>query len=488
MTQEQYPQNLVTLSEDELRRYAQVRRPKIHANDLQKTEYQLAEELRGAAQGKKFKIITYGCQMNEHDTETMAGLLQAMGYAETLSDEEADLILFNTCAVRENAENKVFGEIGRLRPLKHQNPELLLGLCGCMAQEQVVQAKVLKTYPWIDLVFGTHNLHRLPELVMQALHSQDPVLEVWDKADAMYEHLPKSRKTGVRAWVNIQYGCNRFCTYCIVPYTRGRERSRTLEGVVAEVRELVEQGFREVTLLGQNVNDYGLDIGGLDFADLLRAVGNVEGLNRVRFTTSNPWNFSDRLIAAIAETGTVCEHIHLPVQSGSNAVLEKMNRGYTSEYYLELVERIRRAIPQVALTTDIIVGFPGETEADFAATLDLVRAVEYESAYTFIYSARTGTPATDFPDTTEMAEKKDRLNRLAELQNQISRTKSDHYLQKTLDVLIEGVSKTNEAILSGRTRTNKIVLVDGPGEWIGQEFPVRITDGNTWTLRGSRIR
>ncbi len=488
MTELQHPKNLVTLSEAELRTWAQVRRPKIDMSDLANAEYQLTEELRNVAVGKKFKMITYGCQMNEHDTETMAGLLIAMGYEETTIDTEADLILFNTCAVRENAENKVFGEIGRLRPLKYQNPELLLGLCGCMAQEQVVQEKVLKTYPWIDLVFGTHNIHRLPELVMQAIHSQETVLEVWDKSDAIYEHMPKSRKEGVRAWVNIQYGCNKFCTYCIVPYTRGSEHSRTLESIVDEVKALVQQGFQEITVLGQNVNDYGLDIGGVDFADLLRAVGRVDGVVRVRFMTSNPWNFTDRLIAAIAETDAVCEHIHLPVQSGSNHILAQMNRGYTREFYLQLVERIRRAMPNVALTTDVIVGFPTETEADFAETLTLLREVEFDSAYTFIYSARVGTPAAKLDDPILMAVKKDRLQRLAEVQNEISRRISDAYLHHVVDVLIEGVSKTNDNILSGRTRTNKIVLVNGSKEWIGQEFPVEITSGNTWTLWGNRVQ
>ena len=488
MTELQHPKNLVTLSEAELRTWAQVRRPKIDVSDLVNAEYQLNEELRNVAVGKKFKMITYGCQMNEHDTESMAGLLIAMGYEETTIDTEADLILFNTCAVRENAENKVFGEIGRLRPLKYQNPELLLGLCGCMAQEQVVQAKVLKTYPWIDLVFGTHNIHRLPELVMQAIHSQETVLEVWDKADAIYEHMPKSRKEGVRAWVNIQYGCNKFCTYCIVPYTRGREHSRTLESIVDEVKALAQQGFQEITVLGQNVNDYGLDIGGVDFADLLRAVGRVDGIARVRFMTSNPWNFTDRLIAAIAQTDAVCEHIHLPVQSGSNHILAQMNRGYTREFYLQLVERIRREIPNVGLTTDVIVGFPTETEADFEETLTLLREVEFDSAYTFIYSARAGTPAARLDDPILMAVKKDRLQRLAVVQNEISRRISDTYLHRVVDVLIEGVSKTNDNILSGRTRTNKIVLVDGSKEWIGQEFPVEITSGNTWTLWGNRVR
>ncbi len=481
------PKNLATLTEAELRLYAQARRPKISAGNVSRTEYQVADEWRDVAHGKRYRIITYGCQMNEHDTEALAGLLKAMGYEETAVNEEADLILFNTCAVRENPENKVFGEIGRLRPLKRRNPELLLGLCGCMAQEKVVQAKVQTTYPWIDLVFGTHNIHRLPDLVMQAVHSQETVLEVWDKSDTIYEHMPKVRKAGVRAWVNIQYGCNKFCTYCVVPHTRGRERSRSKASIVEEVRELVEEGFAEVTLLGQNVNDYGLDLSDVDFADLLYAVGRVDGIKRVRFTTSNPWNFTDRLIAAIAETDTVCEHIHLPVQAGSNRVLAKMNRGYTREYYLQLVARIRAAIPNVALTTDLIVGFPTETEADFLKTLSLVRDLEYDSAYTFIYSPRTGTPAAKLLDPLEEAVKKERLNRLVEVQNVISRRISDRYLGSVERVLVEGTSKTNDRLLSGRTRSNKIVLVEGAKAWIGEEFPVRITDGNTWTLRGERL-
>ncbi|WP_245926247.1 tRNA (N6-isopentenyl adenosine(37)-C2)-methylthiotransferase MiaB [Sulfoacidibacillus thermotolerans] len=465
----------------------QVKRPVIEKTDLRALTDAVRPDLVGAYKGKRYMIRTYGCQMNEHDTEVMAGLLEILGYDSTEDEELADLILFNTCAVRENAENKVFGEVGRIRPLKYRNPELLIGVCGCMPQEKAVQAKIRETYPWIDLVFGTHNLHRLPELVEQAYASQETVMEVWDKAQFMLDDLPKVRKEGVRAWVNIQYGCNKFCTYCIVPYTRGRERSRTLTSIVDEVKGLVASGFKEITVLGQNVNDYGIDLGNADFADLLRAIGRVEGIERVRFTTSNPWNFTDRVIAAIAETETVCEHIHLPVQSGSNAVLRKMNRGYTREYYLQLVKKIRAAIPNVALTTDIIVGFPTETEEDFLQTLQLIEEVSYDSAYTFIYSPRTGTPAARLEDPVPLEVKKERLNRLMELQNKISRLHNEQLIGKTLEVLIEGVSKTNPNVLSGRTRTNKIVLLDAPKEAIHQTVFTRIDAAQTWTLRGTLV-
>ncbi len=461
-----------------------VGRPLIEKSDPFAIASSVRDDLVGAFAGKRYLIRTYGCQMNEHDTEVMAGLLQVMGYSPAHDEMDADLILFNTCAIRENAENKVFGEVGRVRPLKHRNPELLIGLCGCMAQEKAVQAKVAKTYPWIDLVFGTHNLHRLPELIDMARASQDTVMEVWDKAQYLIDDLPKARKEGVRAWVNIQYGCNKFCTYCVVPYTRGRERSRTLSSILEEVRALGQTGFREVTVLGQNVNDYGIDLGGPDFADLLRAVGRVDGIERVRFMTSNPWNFTDRVIAAIAETPTVCEHIHLPVQSGSDAVLRRMNRGYTKAYYWQLVQKIRAAIPGVALSTDIIVGFPTETERDFADTLELVRDAQFDVAYTFIYSPRQGTPAARFEDPITPEQKKDRLNRLMDLQNGISRTYNERLVGQTVEVLVEGVSRTNENVLAGRTRTNKIVLLKAPKTIVHQTVSVTIESAQTWTLRG----
>ncbi|MCL6574650.1 tRNA (N6-isopentenyl adenosine(37)-C2)-methylthiotransferase MiaB [Kyrpidia sp.] len=451
----------------------------------QRVDYRaMAQAVPAVGVGKRYWIRTYGCQMNEHDSEIMAGMLQEMGYRPASAPEEADLILFNTCAVRENAEDKVFGEIGRIKPLKRRHPELLLGLCGCMAQEEKVRQFVRDTFPYVDLVFGTHNLHQLPELVVQAMASQETVFAVWDRPGQVVENLPKLRQDGVKAWVNIQYGCNKYCTYCIVPFTRGRERSRLPEDVVAEVKQLAEEGIREVTLLGQNVNDYGLDLGDVDFADLLQYVARIPGIERVRFTTSNPWNFTDKLIDVIAAEEAICEHIHLPVQSGNNRILKRMNRGYTRETYLQLVERIRNRIPGVSLTTDIIVGFPGETEEEFQDTLDLVRTVQFDNAFTFLYSRRQGTAAARMKDETSLEAKKDRLRRLNELQATISRRYHEQLVGKTEDVLVEGESKTNPEILAGRTRTNRLVLLQGSRELIGRTIPVQIVGAQTWLLRG----
>jgi tRNA-2-methylthio-N6-dimethylallyladenosine synthase len=435
----------------------------------------------------RFLIKTYGCQMNEHDTEMMAGMLLAMGYQPAANEEEADFILFNTCAVRENAEDKVFGEIGRVRPLKQLNPELVLGLCGCMAQEKGVQKMVLEKFPWVDLVFGTHNIHRLPALLTAAKQSQETVLEVWEKSTATVEDIPKSRKDRVRAWINIQYGCNKFCTYCIVPYTRGAERSRQPEDILNEIRQLVGEGFREFTLLGQNVNDYGVDLGTITFAQLLRQVNEIEGVERIRFTTSNPWNFTDELIEAIRDCSRVVEHIHLPVQSGNNQILKRMNRTHTREYYLELVRKIREAVPHVSLTTDIIVGFPGETEEQFMDTLRLVEEVRFDNAFTFIYSPRENTPAARFEDNVTLEEKKARLKRLNDLQYAISLENNLKLKGETVEVLVEGESKTNPDVLAGRTRTNKLVLFPGDKSLCGKLVKVRITEPQTWTLKGQLV-
>lgn len=443
--------------------------------------------VKGDGSSYRFFIRTYGCQMNEHDTEMLAGLLLAMGYQHAEGVEDADVILFNTCAVRENAEDKVFGEMGRLRPLQQRNPELILGLCGCMAQEQGVQQLVQEKFPWIHLVFGTHNIHRLPILLEAARNSQDTVLEVWDKAAATVENLPKSRSEQTRAWVNIQYGCNKFCTYCIVPHTRGGERSRKPEDILAEVRQLAEDGCREITLLGQNVNDYGVDMGTVTFAELLRQVNAVAGIDRIRFTTSNPWNFTDELIETIAKCEHVVEHIHLPVQSGNNDILRRMNRSHTREYYLQLVDKIRCAIPNVSLTTDIIVGFPGETEDQFQETLDLVKTVGYDNAFTFIYSPRENTPAAEFPDDVSQDMKKQRLQRLNDLQYGVSLQHNQNLLGHVLEVLVEGQSKTNPHVLAGRTRSNKLVLFAGAVALTGQLVQVRIDEPKTWTLTGTLL-
>ncbi len=446
---------------------------------------QIPEDMRQAGKGKKYLIQTFGCQMNVHDSETIAGILEQMGYTSCEREQDADIILINTCAVRENAEDKVFGTLGRLKQLKVEKPDLILGVCGCMSQEESVVNRLLQKYQHVDLIFGTHNIHRLPYLLQNALYSKEMVVEVWSKEGDVVENMPKVRSDGLRAWVNIMYGCDKFCTYCIVPYTRGKERSRRPEDVLNEIRDLARKGYQEVTLLGQNVNAYGKDFTDINytFADLMDDVRKI-GIPRVRFTTSHPRDFDDHLIEVLAKRGNLVEHIHLPVQSGSSEVLKMMARKYTREEYLELVRKIKEVIPDVVLTTDIIVGFPGETEEQFEETLSLVREVEYDSAFTFIYSPREGTPAAKMKDDIPMEVKKERLQRLNDLQNEISRKKNEALRGKVVEVLVEGESKKNPNVLSGRTRTNKLVNFTGPKHLIGKFVHVRIDEPQTWTLKG----
>ncbi|GAA5345558.1 tRNA-2-methylthio-N6-dimethylallyladenosine synthase [Planifilum fimeticola] len=448
----------------------------------------IPEDMRDIGRGKHYLIKTYGCQMNVHDSETIAGILQSMGYSPTDREEDADVILLNTCAVRENAEDKVFGELGRLKPLKVERPGLILGVCGCMSQEEAVIRRILQQHQYVDLIFGTHNIHRLPHLLKEALFGKEMVVEVWSKEGDIVENLPKARQDGLKAWVNIMYGCDKFCTYCIVPYTRGKERSRRPEDVLAEVRELARKGYREVTLLGQNVNAYGKDFTDrtYTFAHLMDDVRKI-GIPRVRFTTSHPRDFDDHLIEVLAKGGNLVEHIHLPVQSGSSDILKRMARKYNREQYLELVRKIREAIPNVSLTTDIIVGFPGETEEQFEETLSLVREVEYDSAFTFIYSPREGTPAARMEDDVPHEVKKERLLRLNRLQDEISRRKNEELRGQVVEVLVEGESKKNPEILSGRTRTNKLVNFRGPKRLIGEFVQVRISEPLTYTLKGEWV-
>ena len=451
-------------------------------------EEAVPEEFRTLGAGKFYLIQTYGCQMNEHDTEVMKGLFEQMGYSATEDREQADVILLNTCAIRENAEDKVFGELGHLKRLKTERPGLLLGVCGCMSQEESVVSRILQKHAFVDMIFGTHNIHRLPHLIRDALFSKEMVVEVWSKEGDIVENLPKKRE-GMRAWVNIMYGCDKFCTYCIVPYTRGKERSRRPEDVIAEVRELARQGFKEITLLGQNVNAYGKDFEDLDyrFGDLMDDISKID-IPRIRFTTSHPRDFDDRLIEVLGRGGNLVEHIHLPVQSGSSAILKRMSRKYDRETYLELVRKIKAAIPDVVLTTDIIVGFPGETDEQFEETLSLVREVGFDSAYTFIYSPRAGTPAAEMEDNIPEAVKKQRLQRLNDLIAELSRRNNERLKNQVVEVLVEGVSKSNASVLSGRTRSNKLVHFEGPKEWVGRFVQVRVTEPQTWYIKAEAVR
>ncbi|HAM80415.1 tRNA (N6-isopentenyl adenosine(37)-C2)-methylthiotransferase MiaB [Ornithinibacillus bavariensis] len=451
-------------------------------------DFSIPEDMQQIGKGKKFLIRTYGCQMNEHDTEVMAGILTEMGYEATSETNEADLILLNTCAIRENAENKVFGEIGHLKPLKVEKPDLILGVCGCMSQEESVVDRIMKKHQHIDLVFGTHNIHRLPHLVKEAMFGKAQVVEVWSKEGDIIENLPKVRNGKIKAWVNIMYGCDKFCTYCIVPMTRGKERSRRPEDIIQEIRQLAAQGYQEITLLGQNVNAYGKDFEDIDyrFGDLMDDIRKID-IPRVRFTTSHPRDFDDHLIEVLAKGGNLLDHIHLPVQSGSSEVLKRMNRKYTREDYLELVRKIRKAIPNATLTTDIIVGFPNETEEQFEETLSLVEEVGFEAAYTFIYSPREGTPAAMKKDDVPEEVKKQRLYRLNELVNKQSADSMKTYKDKIVKVLVEGESKKDPNILAGYTEKNKLVNFVGPKSAIGKIVDVKITDAKTWSLNGIMV-
>ncbi|CAG9619634.1 tRNA (N6-isopentenyl adenosine(37)-C2)-methylthiotransferase MiaB [Sutcliffiella rhizosphaerae] len=453
--------------------------------DVAYQEFAIDEEFRGLRDGKKFYIRTYGCQMNEHDTEVMAGIFLSLGYEPTDTVKDADVVLLNTCAIRENAENKVFGELGHLKPLKKANPNLLIGVCGCMSQEESVVNKILKTYDQVDMIFGTHNIHRIPNILKEAYMSKEMVVEVWSKEGDVIENLPKNRKGEIKAWVNIMYGCDKFCTYCIVPYTRGKERSRRPEDIIREVRHLAAQGYKEVTLLGQNVNAYGKDFEDMNYGlgDLMDEIRKID-IPRIRFTTSHPRDFDDRLIEVLAKGGNLLDHIHLPVQSGSSEILKLMARKYDRERYLELVRKIKESMPNATLTTDIIVGFPNETDEQFEETLSLYREVEYDTAYTFIYSPREGTPAAKMEDNVPMEVKKERLQRLNALVNEISAKKLKEYEGKIVEVLVEGESKKNPDVLAGYTEKSKLVNFKAPKSVVGKIIKVKVTKAKTWTLDG----
>jgi len=437
---------------------------------------------------KKYMLTTFGCQMNENDSEKLMGMMSEMGYIETDNAEEADLIIFNTCCVRENAEVKVYGKLGALKELKKEKPELIISVCGCMMQQPEVVEHVKKVYKQVDLIFGTHNLYKFPELLYTAIQENHSVIEVWESTGEIAEDMPIERKDGVKAWVTVMYGCNNFCSYCIVPYIRGRERSREIEDVVKEVTFLANEGYKEVTLLGQNVNSYGKDLGeGGTFAKLLYALDKVNGIERIRFATSHPKDLSDELIMAIKDCKKVCEHLHLPIQSGSSRVLHEMNRKYTKENYLTLVDKIRKEIPDISLTTDIIVGFPGETEEDFDETLDLMRKVRFDSAYTFLYSKRTGTPAAKSDEQVSDEVMKNRFQRLIDVQNEICKEHNDELNGQIVEVLVEGTSKHHEEIMTGRTRTNKVVNFKGGQELKSTLVKVKIAKSMTWSLDGEIV-
>ncbi|WP_420808426.1 tRNA (N6-isopentenyl adenosine(37)-C2)-methylthiotransferase MiaB [Clostridium manihotivorum] len=436
----------------------------------------------------KYYIETWGCQMNEEDSEKLSGMLKRIGYESTEVKEDASIIIFNTCCVRENAENKVFGNLGALKALKAKNPNLIIAICGCMMQQKGMADKILTTFPYVDIIFGTHNSYKFPEYLNTVKQQGVQVKEIVNKEDKIVEGIPIDRKSDIKAFVTIMYGCNNFCTYCVVPYVRGRERSRKPEDIEKEIKDLVAAGYKEVTLLGQNVNSYGKGLEEeLTFADLLRRINSIEGLERVRFMTSHPKDLTEDVIMAIKECDKLCEQIHLPVQSGSSRVLKEMNRSYTKEQYLELVKKIKQEIPDVSISTDIIIGFPGETEEDFNETLDLVKQVEYDSAFTFIYSRRQYTPADRMEDQIPDDIKHARFNKLVDAVNEIIAKKNATYEGKVVEVLVEGTSKNDENRLMGRTRNGKLVNFDGCKESVGKLVNVNITRAQAFSLVGEEV-
>ena len=429
--------------------------------------------------------------MNEHDSENLAGMLDAMGYEATLMTNDCDLIIYNTCAVRENAELKVYGNLGHLKLAKRKNPDLKIAVCGCMMQQPHVVKEIKSRYKHVDLVFGTHNLYKFPELLTNTMDSDKLLVDVWDVDGEVVEGLRSSRKFELKAFVNIMYGCNNFCTYCIVPYTRGRERSRTPEDIINEIKDLAAKGTKEITLLGQNVDSYGKTLEeDITFAELLRMVNEIEGIERIRFMTSHPKDISDEVIYAMRDCDKVCEFLHLPVQCGSSRLLKKMNRHYTKEDYLRIIEKAKAEIPDIAFSTDLMIGFPGETEEDLLDTIDVVEKVKYDNAFTFIYSKREGTPAAKMEDQILENVKHERFNRVLSKVNEILVDLNASYVGKTVEVLIEGKSKTDESKFTGRTRQNKLVnfTVKNPeANLLGTLMNVKITESNTFSLVGEEV-
>ena len=443
---------------------------------IEKAKQYVEEEAKNLGRSLTFCVTTFGCQMNARDSEKLRGILNQIGYEEA-EEDEADFVIYNTCTVRENANTRVYGRLGQLKPRKKQQPHMMIGLCGCMMQEPEVIAKLKKSYSFVDIIFGTHNIYKFAELICERYEAGKMVVDIWEDTDKIVEDLPNERKYAFKSGINIMFGCNNFCSYCIVPYVRGRERSRKPEAIIREIERLVKDGVSEVMLLGQNVNSYGKTLDEpITFAELLRRIEKIEGLKRIRFMTSHPKDLSDELIEVMASSEKICKHLHLPVQSGSTRILKKMNRRYTKESYLELAEKIKKAVPDISLTTDIIVGFPGETEEDFQETLDVVRKVRYDSAFTFIYSKRTGTPAAAMEDQIPADVVKDRFDRLlSEVQSIASEVCAVHEGKDT-EVLVESVSDHDASMVTGRMSNNLLVHFKGTKEMIGTYVTVHLTE------------
>ena len=447
-------------------------------------KYKVPTSIHNIGHNKKYTILTYGCQMNVHDSENISGIMEDLGYTKEDNYENADVIIINTCAIRENAQNKVVGILGRIKKLKETNPNIITIIGGCMPQEESVSGMIKDKYKWVDIVLGTHNIYDIPTLLDNINKERKQNIEVYSIEGSIIENLPVKRDSKIKAWVNIQYGCDKFCSYCIVPYTRGKQRSRLPEDILKEVKSLKEKGYKEVTLLGQNVNAYGKDLElNYTMANLLEDTAKT-GIDRVRFVTSHPWDFSSDMIDVIAAYPNIMPYIHLPIQSGSDNILKKMNRRYTISEYKNLFNELKTKIPGVSITTDIIVGFPGETEEDFEKTLEIYNELKYDLAYTFIYSPREGTPAAKIEDNISLKEKEDRLHELNELINKYSKESNLKMLNKSVKVLITGVSEKDDTKVCGYTENMKLVNVDAPKEDIGKIINVKITEAKSFSLDG----
>lgn len=466
-----------------------VREPERQYYYIEKAKRYFEQMCEAAGRPLTFCVTTFGCQMNARDSEKLTGILECIGYREEPEEEKADFVIYNTCTVRENANQRVYGRLGQLGRIKKKNPHMMIALCGCMMQEPEVVEKLKKSYRFIDLIFGTHNIYKFAELLAMRMESGRTVIDIWKDTDKIVEDLPSERKYAFKSGVNIMFGCNNFCSYCIVPYVRGRERSREPEAIIREIERLTKDGVAEVMLLGQNVNSYGKTLEHpITFAELLRRIEKIDGLKRIRFMTSHPKDLSDELIEVMAQSEKICRHLHLPVQSGSTRILEKMNRRYTKEGYLALADRIKKAVPDISLTTDIIVGFPGETEEDFQETLDVVRKVRYDSAFTFIYSRRTGTPAAAMEDQIPEDVVKDRFNRLLSEVQDISAERCSRHTGTVQTVLAEAVNDHDDSLITGRLGNNLLVHFPGDASMIGKFFPVHLKECKGFYYLGEIVK
>ena len=446
-------------------------------------KYNIPNTIKGIGKNKKYTILTYGCQMNVHDSENISGIMEELEYTKEENYEKADVIILNTCAIRENAHNKVIGILGRIKKLKEENPNIITIIGGCMPQEESVSNMLKDKYKWVDIVLGTHNIYDIPVLLDNIMKERKQNIEVYSIEGSIIENLPVKRDSKYKAWVNIQYGCDKFCSYCIVPYTRGKQRSRLPIDILKEVQELKDKGYKEVTLLGQNVNAYGKDLENkYTMANLLEDVSKI-GIDRIRFVTSHPWDFSSEMIDIIAKYDNIMPYIHLPIQSGSDNILKKMNRRYSTNEYKKLFYELKEKIPGVSITTDIIVGFPNETEEDFQKTIDIYNELKYDLAYTFIYSPREGTPASTMKDNVPKAVKEARLQRLNKVVNKYARENNEKYLNKVVPVLIEGYSDKGNKLM-GYTDTMKLVNVEADPSYIGEIVDIYITEVKTWSMEG----